>query len=51
MEIMQDDDRAWLGLRHSWGGETPFGLSPVDRRQHVFVVGKSGTGKTTLLRI
>ncbi|GFO82750.1 MAG: hypothetical protein A49_23770 [Methyloceanibacter sp.] len=50
MEIMQDDDRAWLGLRHSWGGETPFGLSPVDRRQHVFVVGKSGTGKTTLLR-
>lgn len=50
MGIMQDDERTALGMRHSWGGETPFGLRRADRRQHVFVVGKSGTGKTTLLR-
>lgn len=28
----------------------PFSLSPADRRQHVYVIGKTGTGKTTLLR-
>ncbi len=51
MGIMQDNDgMTRLGTRHAWGGEKPFGLSCVDRRQHVYVVGKSGTGKTTLLR-
>jgi hypothetical protein len=39
-----------IGLRHAWEGEEPFGLSDSDRRQHVYVVGKTGTGKTTLLR-
>lgn len=39
-----------LGNREGWGGETPFVLSPHDRRHHLYVVGKSGTGKTTLLR-
>jgi len=28
----------------------PFGLSDTDRRQHLYVVGKSGTGKSTLLK-
>ena len=28
----------------------PFGISPVDRRQHLYAIGKTGTGKTTLLR-
>lgn len=33
-----------------WGQESPFALPPHDRRHHLYVVGKSGTGKTTLLR-
>jgi hypothetical protein len=47
---MHDDHIAHIGIRHVWGGEQPFGLSAVDRRQHLYVIGKTGTGKTTLLR-
>jgi len=39
-----------LGMRELWGQEIPFVLSPHDRRQHLYIIGKSGTGKTTLLR-
>jgi hypothetical protein len=39
-----------LGVRNGWGNELPFGLERADRRQHVYIIGKSGTGKTTLLR-
>jgi DNA helicase HerA-like ATPase len=39
-----------LGVREEWGQETPFVLSPHDRRHHLYAIGKSGTGKTTLLR-
>ena len=39
-----------LGTREGWGKEGPFVLTPHDRRHHLYVVGKSGTGKTTLLR-
>src|SRR5438045_6705505 len=39
-----------MGMRDEWGKEMSFSLSPEDRRHHVYVVGKSGTGKTTLLR-
>lgn len=42
--------RMEFGVRDEWGREAPFGVSAPDRRQHVYVVGKSGTGKTTLLR-
>ena len=38
-----------LGVREEWGHETPFVLHPHDRRQHLYLIGKSGTGKTTLL--
>src|SRR5712691_1092604 len=44
------DHVAYVGNREVWGGTKPFGLSHPDRRQHVYVVGKTGTGKTTLLR-
>lgn len=39
-----------LGVREVYGQETPVVLSVPDRRHHVYVIGKSGTGKTTLLR-
>lgn len=45
---MMDD--VTLGMRDLWGRPAPFALSTPDRRQHLYVIGKSGTGKTTLLR-
>jgi len=39
-----------MGTRNEWGQEEPFALFQRDRRQHLHVVGKSGTGKTTTLR-
>ncbi len=30
--------------------EVGFGIKPDDRRRHMYVIGKTGTGKTTLLR-
>jgi hypothetical protein len=39
-----------LGVRKDWGEEHPFVLQPHDRRHHLYAIGKSGTGKTTLLR-
>jgi hypothetical protein len=39
-----------VGMSDIWGGTKPFGLRRADRRQHVYIVGKTGTGKTTLLR-
>jgi TraM recognition site of TraD and TraG/Type IV secretion-system coupling protein DNA-binding domain len=44
------DDIAYIGQRQNWGGTESFGLCRADRRQHVYAVGKTGTGKTTLLR-
>jgi hypothetical protein len=40
----------YIGHRQAWGQTIPFGLLPADRRQHVYCIGKTGTGKTTLLR-
>jgi hypothetical protein len=45
-----NDDFIILGTREAWGGQQHFGLSPTDRRHHVYVIGKTGSGKTTLLR-
>src|SRR3954470_16095262 len=39
-----------IGEREEWGQKTQFRLSHTDRRQHLYAIGKSGTGKTTLLR-
>ena len=39
-----------IGLKNTWGGDMPFGLSRSDRRQHVYCIGQTGAGKTTLLR-
>ncbi len=45
-----DQDTTYIGNRSVWGGETAFGISRRDRRQHLYTVGKTGTGKSTLLR-
>src|SRR3954470_833890 len=45
-----EDWQIVLGVREGWGQETPFVFSPRDRRHHLYAIGKSGTGKTTLLR-
>lgn len=47
---MEHDDLLYIGHRHEWGGDTPFGLDVRSRRQHVYVIGQTGTGKSTLLR-
>jgi hypothetical protein len=45
-----NDGIVWMGHRHVWGGLEPFGLRALDRRHHVYCLGKTGSGKTTLLR-
>ncbi len=47
---MTEQPEAIIGVRNSWGGDVPFGLSRADRRQHVYCIGQTGAGKTTLLR-
>ena len=40
-----------LGLRQGWGGvESPFHISDEALRRHLYIVGKTGTGKTSLLK-
>jgi hypothetical protein len=39
-----------IGNRVSWGGtESRFGISTADSRRHVYILGKTGSGKTGLL--
>jgi energy-coupling factor transporter ATP-binding protein EcfA2 len=45
-----DNDIAYLGHRDIWGGTKPFGLSRADRNQHLLILGKTGSGKTTMIR-
>jgi hypothetical protein len=45
-----ENDFLHFGTREIWGEQHPFGVRSADRRQHVYCIGKSGTGKTTLLR-
>jgi energy-coupling factor transporter ATP-binding protein EcfA2 len=52
MAMINDDEFIYIGKRHQWGHLEPqlFGLRHIDRRQHVYVIGKTGSGKSTLLR-
>lgn len=47
---MFDDNRIYIGTRDAWGRSEPFGLAVPERRQHVYISGQTGTGKSTLLR-
>ena len=39
-----------IGNRSIWGQTFPFGISAANRRRHLYVIGQTGTGKSTLLR-
>lgn len=39
-----------LGNRFVWGSEEAFGIGRDDRRRHIYCVGKTGSGKSTLIR-
>ena len=45
---MEHEDDIYIGLRHKWGGNSPFGIAA--RRQHVVVIYQTGSGKSRLLR-
>lgn len=47
---MNRGHRLEIGDRENWGGRTPLRLCRRDRRQHTYIIGKTGTGKSTLLR-
>lgn len=47
---MERDHTVYIGHRHGWDSEALFGISRADRRQHLYTIGKTGVGKTTLLR-
>jgi len=47
---MEEEHFVNLGVRDGGENGIPFGLSRSDRRQHLYIIGKSGTGKTTLLQ-
>jgi hypothetical protein len=47
---MYKGHRVELGTRDTWGGQTSVGIHRADRRQHTYIIGKTGTGKSTLLK-
>ena len=46
-----EEEIVFLGNRLAWGGDALFGLRATDRRQHTYAIGKTGTGKSSLLRM
>lgn len=49
-EEQHNEYMSFLGTRTIWKEEQLFGITEKDRAQHVYAIGKSGTGKTTLVR-
>jgi len=48
---MQEDPQkvTFFALTNSRGVETPFGIKRKDRERHMYIIGKTGMGKSTLL--
>lgn len=46
----QEQETIFIGKTNFRGSEKVFGVKTKDRRQHMYVVGKTGTGKTALLK-
>src|ERR1700733_6599601 len=48
--VMENPDRVtYFAATDSRGKRTPFGLKAMDRSRHMYVIGKTGMGKSTLL--
>lgn len=50
MAIAPDKQTIFLARTNFRGAERIFGIKMRDRRQHTYVIGKTGTGKTVLLK-
>lgn len=51
LERMDNPDRiTYFAATDSRGKRTPFGLKAKDRQRHMYVIGKTGMGKSTLLQ-
>ena len=50
MEIPHEKTTTFLAKTNFRGSDKVFGVKLKDRRQHIYVVGKTGTGKTVLLK-
>lgn len=49
MAFMSDDDLTFLGRTTFRNEGKLFGIRRADRRHHLYIIGKTGTGKSTLL--
>ena len=38
-----------IGLSNFRGSTETFGIKPIDRARHIYIIGKTGMGKSTLL--
>ena len=47
--LSSSDHVTLLGQAYSRYGDTPFGIRLLDRLMHLYVIGQTGTGKSTLL--
>ena len=45
-----DTETVLFGHRHDFGGARLFGLGVSERRQHLYIIGQTGSGKSTLIR-
>ena len=48
--MASEQHMAYIGTRLVWGQEGFFGIRAEDRSRHLYAIGKTGTGKTTLLK-
>ncbi|MDQ3816390.1 MAG: type IV secretion system DNA-binding domain-containing protein [Acidobacteriota bacterium] len=47
--MLHDNDLTVLATTNFRGKKTAFGIKRADRRAHIYIIGKTGTGKSTLL--
>ena len=50
MPNLQEDGVTYIGKCNFRGNERVFGIKKKDRRQHMYVIGKTGVGKSALLK-
>ena len=47
---MRKENITYIGVTNWRNERKPFGIKDADRLRHIYVIGKSGTGKSTLLK-